>query len=202
MQRSYCYNESPKSVVLYNRDIHNDKWTPFVNDDSICSLHRCTSTTVNEFCFVEGRNDVSSKTALSSMVKKHEVAEKSKSDNVVVAESKPQQVVYKTALQAFIQRLLLEQTCGSSKKDPVVDDFFFSMLNQQQLQSQRLDHGSIPDLHESYTSCDLTATEHSGDHDDYRYDSTTTLGGNDDDHVKYIDLPPLIDISLEMRSFM
>lgn len=136
------------------------------------------------------------------MDRKQKNTEKLKNHSVVVAASKPKKVVYKSALHAFMQQLLTEQTHVSNKYVSVDDDPLFAMLPQKQ-RSQLLDSGSIPDLNESYTSSDLTATtEHSGDNDDYRYDSTSTLGDIDDDHVKYIDLPLLIDISREMRTFM
>jgi hypothetical protein len=203
MQNSHHYNSSPRSVALCNRDIQNDKRTLCVINDSFCSLHCRVSTTVNDFCFVEKRDDVSGKkSTLTSMDKKHKAIEKLKNDIVVVSASKPKQVVYKTAMQAFMQQLHAEQTHGSNKNLPFVDDSFFTMVPQQQ-QTQLLDSGSLPDLNESYTSSDLTATtEHSGDHDEYRYDTTTTLGDIDYHHVKYIDLPPLIDSSREMRTFM
>ena len=203
MQRSHCFNSSPTSVA---RDLHDDNLKSMaIKDDFtlertlICSLNRCSSERANDKCVLKKRNDV--KSALFSMNKELYIMEKDKVKcvDVVVQVSKPKQVVYTSALQAFIQQLVAEQTRIST----VIEDPSFSMLPQRPQKPQLSENVNIPELQESYSSTDLTATENDDEsYDDRRYDSISTLGDNDDDHAKYSDLPLLIDISHEMRSFM
>ena len=117
--------------------------------------------------------------------------------------SRPKQVVYESALQSFMQQLLKEQTRSSSKSIAEAAILIDSMLLLPQQQSQHFDMDAIPELQESYTTTDLTTTDSDDDnHGDHQYDSTSTLDENDDENTKYSNLPLLIDMSQEMRSFM
>jgi hypothetical protein len=210
MQRSHCYNSSPTSVVIYNRDRHNDNLKSIANNDDftlertmLSSLHNCSSYQ-KDICFVNKCFDEKPASLSTNKDRQTMGKEKMKLDSIMVCKSQPPQTVYESSLQAFMQQLLAEQNCSSTESFPVVEDSFstVSMLSLRRQQLQLGDSDSIPELQESYTSSSLTGTENGDTYYDYRYDSISTLGDNDDSHTKYYDLPSLIDISREMRSFM
>ena len=75
------------------------------------SLNRCSSERANDKCVLKKRNDV--KSALFSMNKELYIMEKDKVKcvDVVVQVSKPKQVVYTSALQAFIPSYSPSKCC-------------------------------------------------------------------------------------------
>ena len=204
MQRIHCSNSSPTSVALCNRDIRK----VIYERDIDCTLNLCKATKGKVICLDDHQDNVKVVSCFVDTDKKQKRMEEEivSNETVVVSTSQPTRVVYKSALQAFMQQLLAEENHTSIAVVPVADDSVWIDSSQQRQQSHFHDIDIIPELQESYASSDHVATKYDGGGDYYRFDSFSTVdddSGDDDHHdEKFSDLPPLIDMSREIRSFM
>jgi hypothetical protein len=194
MQRTHQYNNSPRSVTFCSRNFANDQRESFtIVHSDIFTIHTENNLKVQSqnkesiFRVSKKCKDIDRPTHPTKKIFSLEKDESNES-KIVQSISHPPKVIYESPLQAFMQQLLAVQNLSVSSN---VDDDQLTI----RLPPKNKDDTSIPELQESYTSSsDLVTDNEDDDHDDIR-----DIDRKDSD---YDDLPPLIDMAREMRSYM
>jgi hypothetical protein len=191
MQSDQCFNSSPTCIALLNDTLDcNDLKSFIIHDDTIPCEIKLNYSWSQPASFVGKRNVVS----LFKPELKQQSAllarELNESKAAVATLDPPKAAVYTSALQAFMQQLLAEQTCTPTMV--VNDDPMLIVAFHNDFATAGDD---TPELQESYSS--------SNDHIDDEYiDVGDILSSFGDFHMNSVDVPPLIDMKRNMRSVM